>query len=358
MAQPIRFPATVEQVTHHTPNVATYRLRADKRLPRFIPGQFIHLTLEPFDPASFWPESRVFSVANAVADRRTVELTISRQGAYTNKVLDQLSEGDRIWAKGPYGDFTIDANLGYSRAVLIAGGTGITPFCAFMDAALSQGRLPIEQATLYYGAQTPDLLLYRALADRCVAEVPGFQAHYFAEQGADETDDSIHPGRIDLAEIMRDCIEPESTAFFLSGPKPMIEMFRDSLTTSYGLSPEQVLIDAWELIAHPTSREKTEVAHCVAAALVRQSPACARPFARSQGTRTAQRTARYSGYSKHKAAPQAFGLPSDTKPRDDSTLCDTHAGFTKDQIGSIPRLLRRGIRAGLVGILNALDLDH
>lgn len=59
-------------------------------------------------------------------------------------------------------------------------------------------------------------------------------------------------------------------------------------------------------------------------------------------------TARYSGYSKHKAAPQAFGLPSYTKPRDDSTLCDTHAGFTKDQIGSIPRLLRRGIRAGLV----------
>ena len=142
MAQPIRFPATVEQVTHHTPDVATYRLRADKRLPRFIPGQFIHLTLEPFDPASFWPESRVFSVANAVADRRTVELTISRQGAYTNKILDQLSEGDRIWAKGPYGDFTIDANLGYSRAVLIAGGTGITPFCAFMDAALSQGRCP------------------------------------------------------------------------------------------------------------------------------------------------------------------------------------------------------------------------
>ena len=45
---------------------------------------------------------------------------------------------------------------------------------------------------------------------------------------------------------MRDCIEPESTAFFLSGPKPMIEIFRDSLTTSYGLSPEQVLIDAWE----------------------------------------------------------------------------------------------------------------
>lgn len=246
MAQPIRFQTLVEQVTRHTPDVASYRLRADKRLPRFTPGQFIHLTLEPFDPASFWPESRVFSVANAVADRRTVELTISRQGAYTSKILDQLSEGDQVWAKGPYGEFTIDANQGYQNAVLIAGGTGITPFCAFMDAALSQGALPIAQASLYYGAQTPDLLIYRALAERCTAEVPGFQAHYFAEQGTDDRDTRIHPGRIDLAAILRDCPEPDATAFYLSGPKPMIQAFQHSLISTHGRSPNQVLIDAWE----------------------------------------------------------------------------------------------------------------
>ncbi|MFC1680367.1 ferredoxin--NADP reductase [Pseudomonadota bacterium] len=246
MAQPIRFQATVEKVTRHTSNVVTYRLQADKRLPRFTPGQFIHLTLELFDPSSFWPESRVFSVANAVADRRTVELTISRQGAYTSKLLDQLQQGVTVWAKGPYGDFSIDASQGYRRAVLIAGGTGITPFCAFMDATLSQGTLPIEQARLYYGAQTPELLIYRALADHCAAEIAGFQVRYYAEHASDQAGDVVRPGRIDLSEIMRDCIEIENTAFFVSGPKPMIETFHDSLSSTYNLSPEQVLIDAWE----------------------------------------------------------------------------------------------------------------
>ena len=246
MAQPIRFQATVEQVTHHTADVVTYRLRAFKRLPRFIPGQFIHLTVEPFDPAGFWPESRVFSVANAVADRRTVELTISRQGAYTRKILDQLQQGDQVWAKGPYGDFTIDASHGYRRAVLIAGGTGITPFCAFMDAALAEGALPIEQATLHYGAQNAGLLIYRPLADRCAAEVPGFQVSYHAEQQADETDPHIQAGRIDLDQVLADTAEPEATAFYLSGPKSMIDAFRDALTGRHGLAPEQVLIDAWE----------------------------------------------------------------------------------------------------------------
>ncbi len=243
---PIRFPATVGQITRHTPDVATYRLHSEKRLPRFTPGQFIHLTVDPFDPAGFWPESRVFSVANAVADRHTVELTISRQGAYTSKILDQLKEGDQVWAKGPYGDFTIDASHGYTSAVLIAGGTGITPFCAFMDAALSTGALPIEQATLHYGAQTPDLLIYRHLAERCAAEVPGFQVRYCAEQAGNAPDDSIHRGRIDLGQIMANTAEPASTAFFLSGPKAMIETFRDSLINSYGLSPDQVFIDAWD----------------------------------------------------------------------------------------------------------------
>jgi ferredoxin-NADP reductase len=246
MAQPIRFPATVERVSRHTPDVASYWLRADRRLPRFTPGQFIHLTLEPFDPAGYWPESRVFSVANAVADRRSIGLTISRQGAYTSKILDQLREGDRLWAKGPYGDFTIDARHGYSRAVLIAGGTGITPFCAFMDAAITQGELPIEQATLYYGAQAPDLLIYRALGERCAADCKGFQIQCYAESLDIGQDNGIRPGRLDPAEIMNACDDPAVCAFYLSGPKPMIDNFQHALLNDHSLAPQQIFIDAWD----------------------------------------------------------------------------------------------------------------
>ena len=246
MGQPIRFPATVEAITHHTPDVASFRLRSDKRLPRFTPGQFIHLTLEPFDPASFWPESRVFSVANAVADRRSVELIVSRQGAYTSKILDELREGDQVWGKGPYGDFVVDGSHQFSHAVLIAGGTGITPFGAFMDSAIAKGELPVEKATLHYGALTPELLVYRELAERCVAYCRGFDVRLYAENVDTGDDRGVRAGRLDLAEIIEACDELESTAFYLSGPKRMIDEFQESLLTGYGLAPEQVLIDAWE----------------------------------------------------------------------------------------------------------------
>lgn len=60
---------------------------------------------------------------------------------------------------------------------------------------------------------------------------------------------------------------------------------------------------------------------------------------------------RYEGSGKHKYSPRAFGL--DPAPRaSDDTLCDAHAGFTPADMRRVPRLFRRGIRAGLIGHLD------
>ena len=246
MPQSVRFRATVEAAIRHGPDVASYRLHSEKRLPRFSPGQFVHLTLEPFDPASFWPESRVFSVANAVVDRRTLDLTISRQGEYTTRILDELDVGAAVWLKGPYGDFAVDQSCGFRRVALLAGGTGVTPFCAFMDRALSEGQLPVENAILFYGARRPDLLIYRALADRCAARVKGFQVRYFAEDDVADDDPAVARGRLNLTHILPELGTPAETGFFLSGPKPMIDGLQAGLRDIPGIAPEQIVIDAWE----------------------------------------------------------------------------------------------------------------
>jgi ferredoxin-NADP reductase len=246
MSQAIRFLVTVEEVTRHSPDLLTCRLYSDKRLPRFEPGQFVHLTLEPYDPADFWPESRIFSVANAVVDRRTIMLTIGRKGEYTSKILSMLTPKDRLWVKGPYGDFTIDTNNYHRHAIFIAGGTGITPFCSFMDSVLAKGELPIEHIALHYGAQKPALLIYRKLTEHYAAELPGFQVHYYSDHQPDEDDVAIQTGQIDINVIMSTLKKPEISDFYLSGPKSMIDVFRDSLVNNHGLMPDQVHIDAWE----------------------------------------------------------------------------------------------------------------
>lgn len=62
---------------------------------------------------------------------------------------------------------------------------------------------------------------------------------------------------------------------------------------------------------------------------------------------------RYGGSAKHKANPAIFGLTSHGRVSGDATLCDAHAGFHPKNMSDIPRLLQRGIKAGLIGDNNA-----
>ena len=246
MAQPVHFTATVEHVDRHDQDVCSYRMKSDKRLPRFVPGQFIHLAIDPYDPSSFWPTSRAFSVANSVADRRTIRLTISRQGAFTNRILNEIVPGSVIWGKGPYGEFSLYETRRDRTAVLIAGGTGVTPFASYMDAAVAQGALPARQAILHYGARTAELLVYRALADRCAAAAPDFKARYYAQHVDSNEDPNIERGMLDIDRIVSETPNPSEAVFYISGPRAMIHAFQERLTGTHGIPADQVLVDAWD----------------------------------------------------------------------------------------------------------------
>jgi ferredoxin-NADP reductase len=247
MAQPIHFGATITTILRHSPDVISLVLESHKRLPRFVPGQFLHLSLDPYDPSRHWPESRVFSVANAVTDRKTIRLTISRQGRYTGRILSEVSEGMAVACKGPYGEFVV-GRAPTPRVALISGGTGVTPFASFMDAALESGTLGAEECRLYYGARTPGLLVYRELAERCAAAFPDFRVSCFAEEtdGADGQPNGIRIGRLDIAAIAAGLSPAGGWSFYLSGPKVMITSFRQDLTNRFAVPDAQVIIDAWE----------------------------------------------------------------------------------------------------------------
>jgi len=59
------------------------------------------------------------------------------------------------------------------------------------------------------------------------------------------------------------------------------------------------------------------------------------------------KTVHFRGSPKHKKQPHLFDLPPYNGERGDETLCDDHAGFTPRDMESIPRMIRRGINAGL-----------
>ena len=181
------------KVVEHGDGVATYEFRCRTPRPRWKPGQFLHLALDPYDPSGHWPESRCFTMASGSTDRDHVRLTIAAKGRFTRRILAELQPGRIVWMKAPYGDFIVRTSLEH-HVVLIAGGTGVTPFVAFMEDALAKGM--DGNVWLHYGARTEELLVFRDFARRCGERFPSFRLECYAECGATGT---TVPGRIDLA---------------------------------------------------------------------------------------------------------------------------------------------------------------
>ncbi|MBC8185057.1 hypothetical protein H8E88_28520, partial [candidate division KSB1 bacterium] len=131
MPTPIKLPAKVETIIQHTEDVKSFIMSPLKRCPNFNPGQFLHLAIDKYDPSFHWPESRVFSIANSPTRREKIRITFSVKGKLTQKMYDEVKIGYVLWLKLPYGRFLISDD---SRdIVLIAGGTGITPFVSFLE---------------------------------------------------------------------------------------------------------------------------------------------------------------------------------------------------------------------------------
>ena len=135
MSTPIRFIAKLEKITPYVEDVFKLYFVAEHKNTRFKPGQFLHLTLEDFDPIeAYWPDSRVFSICSPPRSC-VISIVYSVKGAYTTRMRNELVEGEEYWLKLPYGDFIIEHHVGLKEAaVLIAGGTGNSPFISTLPA--------------------------------------------------------------------------------------------------------------------------------------------------------------------------------------------------------------------------------
>ena len=235
MANPVKIEAAVTEVVKHTESVVSYRFLPQGRVPKFHAGQFLHLALDAYDPASQWPDSRVFSIASAPSMRRKeLSITISVKGFFTQRIFESLEVGSTCWLKLPYGEFLFPAD---KSLVLIAGGVGITPYLSLLKQMLEAKST--QDVVLFYGIRSAEHYLFADLLKQCEMELPNFKKVVYCEDGqiGDQT------GILD-AESIHSEVEVD-TLFFLSGPPEMISSFSDTLSL-LGVSKERIVVDSWE----------------------------------------------------------------------------------------------------------------
>jgi len=248
MANPIKLRAEVTEVVPFGKGTYAVSFAPSTGHPRFKAGQFLHLTLEDFDPSNgFWPESRVFSIASA-SGRAELEIVYSVKGRYTRRMEEEIKPGRSVWLKLPYGSFTIDSVArGGQDVVLVAGGTGISPFLAYLE-NLAGGSERGQVVRLYYGIRENDMLLHGGMiGDRAAANA--IEASIFVENEAPGLglDPAVRSerGRLDIDRIRDECRELTEPLYFLSGPPQMIAAFKGRLAEG-GTNSDNIKIDEWE----------------------------------------------------------------------------------------------------------------
>jgi ferredoxin-NADP reductase len=244
---PVKIRGSVTLITKHDDSVFSVAIMPERRAPRFKAGQFLHLTVDDYDPAGgFWPESRVFSIASAPTSQQ-IELVYSVKGRYTTRMRNELAEGKQVWLKLPFGEFSIDNAVPAEQdIVLVAGGTGISPFLSYLRTILDRGQ-NTRRIHLIYGIRQAAHLLCPGVLSACCSEVNGFRMDLSIETSMNTAIPGMSPrhGMIQIERILEAGRAMTEPAYFLSGPPMMIRTFKAGLVAA-GIDSKNVKIDEWE----------------------------------------------------------------------------------------------------------------
>ncbi len=227
----------VAEILTHGEHIYSLILRPESPVPTFRPGQYLYLALDDYTSGGTWPESRAFSIASAPAGRQLLRITYIVKGPFSTRMEAELRVGRPVWINLPFGDFTVSMER---PVCLLAGGTGITAFTAFLAGLPADHPQPVQ---LFYGVRFPDLLIYRPQVQAAVQRCPNLQAYFLAEQDAAGTD--CLPGLIDVERVFDRHPQPFSFTYYLAGPPEMIRSLTAGLRQR-GLPAAQIVADAWE----------------------------------------------------------------------------------------------------------------
>jgi len=159
----------VEQIIHETLDTDTFILTDAEeggRVFDYIAGQYLTFR---FDHVDTKPLVRSYTMSSSPCQVPHCAVTVKRVdgGKISNWLCDHVKVGDILRARGPIGKFVYDASADKKHLVMVAGGSGVTPFVSMLREyaqRLGQSDAPTQMTLVVSHRSKTDIICAADLA--------------------------------------------------------------------------------------------------------------------------------------------------------------------------------------------------
>lgn len=232
----------VEAVERLTPNSVSISFEVPDNLKTtfsFDAGQYI--TLKHLHEGE--EIRRAYSISSAPNSKKlTVGIKKIKEGAFSVYANEQIKAGGLFEVMPPEGRFVFTPTEAPKNIAAFAAGSGITPIVSIAEAVLSSHNE--STFVLVFGNQSPEEVMYfgkiKALQEKYNERF--FVQHVFSRTTAENAlFGRIEPSTVNF--ILKNKFKNSVfDAFYLCGPKPMIDMVSDTLKNN-GIANEKILFE-------------------------------------------------------------------------------------------------------------------
>ena len=213
----------------------------------YIPGQYLTFR---FDDLAAKPIVRSYTMSSSPCQKDRIAVTVRQvEDPFVSEFLCQkVKKGDTLRARGPIGRFVYEPKKDHSHIVMVAGGSGVTPFISMMreySPSLGKEGFP-KKMTLFVTFRTDkELMCWKDIEN--LREVEGVNIVVtLSRQQELPKGGGFVKGRV-TPELIERCLEGSygEKTYMTCGPDGLMETVKKHLT-SVQVAPEHIKFESFD----------------------------------------------------------------------------------------------------------------
>lgn len=244
----------VRKVIEHSENVKTFVFAPDysagtEMLAYFAAGSYLSISYADDNIQFTRPYSLSSSPKKSLANHYCITVKRVDGGIASNYMLDHWTEGTKLTASAPLGDFTYEPLRDAKHVIGLVGGSGITPFRS-MAYAIADGDEDFD-LTILYGSRTKKDAIFTDELQKLSETCPKVKVVNVLSNSKAK---GCEQGFITAELIKKYAPAGEDYSLFLCGPQAMYE-FADKEIAKLGLRPKFVRRELFGEYFHPEKND-------------------------------------------------------------------------------------------------------